>query len=529
MLTLRTVPLVALATLLAAGCSTIDTTPMKVPSGDLDYKPAPPPPAALDVKSRMPRFDLPATVADTKLYSFRATGQQIRLALSQLAAAYKLNIVVDQDVDGLVTVDLRDLPLEKVLEAVLEPLGLAWGWEDGLLRVSRLDTRTFHLDYLRLVRSGAGTNSTTTSLSSGGGGGGGGGGSSGTSTSSINQNDTINFWDELEEQLEAILERSDQDYTNTERPMETTVQTDRETNITTTLTRPLRESAGRLVIDRLSGTVQVTTSRARMKNVVEFIKRVQEGIRRQVYIEAKVVEVALNDNQALGIDWNEIDFGSVVLGTSVNVTNPADGASPLPDTLFGTYIRTFSPGAFVDSVDAALHALKEQGQVKVVSQPRIRTLNNQSAIVRVGTERTFFTTTTTIIPNAGGTPIQTVTNEPTTITEGLVLTVTPQISETGEITMDVTPVLTHISGTDVSPDGLSNAPVLDVKQTSTLVRMHDSETIIVGGLIQETISNTKRSVPILGDVPAVGLLFSGNYDRDVRKELVVFLTPHIIE
>jgi len=164
----------------------------------------------------------------------------------------------------------------------------------------------------------------------------------------------------------------------------------------------------------------------------------------------------------------------------------------------------------------------------VVSQPRIRTLNNQSAIVRVGTERTFFITTTDI----GGTddnPIRTTTNEPSTVTEGLVLTVTPQISDTGEITMDVNPVLTHIAGTDVSPDGLSNAPILDIKQTSTLVRMHDGETIVVGGLIQDTRSNTKRAVPVFGEVPVVGALFSGTYDRDVRKELVVFLTPHIIE
>jgi MSHA type pilus biogenesis protein MshL len=463
-------------------------------------------------------------MADVKLYSFRSTGQPVRLALSQLATAYKLNIVVDQDVDGLVTVDLKQLPLEKVLEAVLEPLGLAWQWQDGLLRVSRLETRTYNVDYLRLVRSGAGNSTSSVSLSSGSGGG---GGSTGNSSSSIAQNDTINFWNELEEQLEAILERNNDDYTGLERPMETTVQTDRETNITTTLTQPLRESEGRLVIDRLSGTIQVTTSRARMKNVDEFIGRIKSGINRQVYIEAKVVEVQLNDDKSFGIDWNELDFGSLKLGTDLIINNPAGGATPLPPTFGGTYIRSFD--GILDNIDAALAALEEQGQVKVVSQPRVRTLNNQSAIVRVGTERTFFTTTTTIIPVAGGTPIETVTNEPSTINEGLVLTVTPQISDTGDITMDVSPVLTNITGTDTSPDGLSNAPILDIKQTSTLVRMFDGETIVVGGLIQEAISNTERSVPILGDIPGLGKLFSATYDKEVSRELVIFLTPHIIQ
>lgn len=518
----------ALASLITAGCATTEE-PLQVPSGDLDYKPAPPRPE-LDVSSRMPKFALPATVADIKLYDFRATGQPVRLALSQLATAYQLNIAVDQDVEGEVTVDLKELPLEKVLEAILEPLGLAWTWEDGLLRVSRLESRIFNVDYLRLVRSGNGNSSSSTSLS---GGGGGGGGSTGNSSSSIAQNDTINFWNELEEQLETMLERSDDDYTENERPVETTVQTDRETNISTTLTRPVRESEGRLIIDRLSGTIQVTTTRARMKNVAAFLKHVTAGIKRQVYIEAKVVEVSLNDEQSFGIDWTQLNFDLVNdalnLSTNVIVTNPVDGGTALPGTLTGTYVRTFNDGK-LEHIEAAITALQEQGQVKVVSQPRIRTLNNQSAIVRVGTERTFFTTTTTIDRSPlGGDPLLTTTNTPSTITEGLVLTVTPQISEHGDITMDVSPVLTRIAGIDSSPDGLSNAPKLDIKQSSTLVRMHDNETIVVGGLIQETTSNTVRAVPVLGKLPVVGKLFSADYDRDIRKELVIFITPHIIQ
>jgi MSHA type pilus biogenesis protein MshL len=495
---------------------------MKVPSGDLDYKPAPTQPARLDVKNRMPKFVLPATVADTKLYSFRATGQPVRLALSQLATAYKLNIVVDQDVEGLVTVDLNELPLEKVLEAVLEPVGLAWQWQDGLLRVSRLETRTFSIDYMRLVRSGNGNSSTSTSLASGGGGGGGGGGSTGNSSSTIAQNDTIDFWNELEEQLDAILERSDDDYTDRERPMETTVQTDRETNITTTLTQPVRESAGRLIIDRLSGTIQVTTSRARMKNVVEFLKRVEKGITRQVYIEAKVVEVSLNDDQSLGIDWTLVDNSWSLQSTTLPI-GPADGISGAAGTLAGSYVKTLSG---ID-VSVALEALKEQGQVQVVSQPRIRTLNNQSAIVRVGTDQPFFIRTTTIV--SGDNPIENVTDTLNNVTEGLVLTVTPQISEDGVVTMDVTPVLTRISGSVSSEGGLSTAPVLDIKQTSTLVRVYDGDTIVVGGLIQETLSNNKRAVPLLGELPMVGTLFSSTYDREEQKEMVVFLTPHIIQ
>lgn len=517
MATLRKPLLLMLATLVVTGCSTIEKKPMQVPSGDLDYKPAPTQPARLDLKKRMPKFVLPATVADTKLYSFRATAQPVRLALSQFATAYQLNIVMDQDVDGLVTVDLKGLPLEKVLEAMLEPIGLAWQWQDGLLRVSLTETRTFVIDYLRLVRSGAGDNSSSSSLSGSGG------------TSSIAQNDTIDFWNELEEQLKEILARSDNEYTDRDRPMETTVQTDRATNITTTLTKPVKESEGRLVIDRLSGTIQVTTSRARMKNVVEFLNRVDNGIKRQVYIEAKVVEVALNDDFALGINWNELVIGSLTLGSTV-AANPADGATALASTFNGSYIRTFdNPYPAIDYIDASIDALQEQGQVQVVSQPRIRTLNNQPAIIRVGTDRTFFSKKVDRIQDSNGNLRDEITYEANTVTDGLMLTVTPQISESGEITMDVSPVLTHIAGIDESPDRSAQAPRLEIKQASTLVRMGDGETIVVGGLIQETDSNAKRSVPGLGDMPGVGGLFSGTYDRSARKELVIFITPHIIE
>jgi MSHA type pilus biogenesis protein MshL len=513
--------ILVLASLLVTGCATTEVEPLQVPSGDLDYKPSAIPAAAMNAQNPALPVAMPAAVADIKLYSFRATGQSVRMALSQLATAYSLNIVVDQDVEGQVTVDLKNLPLDTVLEAVLEPLGLAWTWQESLLRVSRMETRNFTVDYLRLVRSGNGNSSSSVSLSSGGGGG-----STGNSSSSIAQNDTINFWNELEEQLDVILERNDDDYEGAERATETTVQTDRETDITTTLTQPVRESTGRLVLDRLSGTIQVTTSRARMKNVEEFLTRIKEGINRQVYIEAKVVEVQLNDERSLGIDWNELNFGDLKLGTDLIISNPAGGFGALPPTVAGSYVRSFD--GTLESIDAALSALEEQGDVKVVSQPKVRTLNNQQAIVRVGTERTFFTTTTTITPVAGGTPLQTVTNTPSTINEGLVLSVTPQISEDGHITMDVSPVLTNITGTDTSPDGLSNAPILDIKQTSTLVRMYNGETIVVGGLIQEAVSTTKRSVPILGSIPLFGKLFSSTYDRDVSRELVIFLTPRII-
>lgn len=476
----------------------------------------------MDMQARMGTLvpQVQAPVADKLLYSFRAINLPVQDAMAQFAQTYGLNIVADRDVAGNITVAFRDLSLDKALEAMLETAGLSWNWEDGLLRVSRLQTRTFTVDYLRLTRSG---NSTTSASSAQPGGGGGG---DGTTRAGLSRNDSINFWSELEAQLSEILTKGREEYA-IERPVETTSIFDRQANTTTTTTKQVKEKEGRLVINRLSGTIQIATSRARMKAVERYLDSLQQGAMRQVYIDVKIVEVALTGDSAMGVDWARISMGSLVMGTATALSGTASGASVLPSTAAAVYKRTFPSTWLVKDVTAVLTLLKQQGDVRVVSQPRIRTLNNQAAIVRSGTERTFFTTTTTVTPVAGGAPLITTTNTPVTVTEGLVLSVTPQISGDGLIALDISPVVTKIAGVDTSPDGLSNAPRLDIKQASTMVRVTDGETIIIGGLIQEEESDTQRGVPGLADSP-LGLLFRTDYHTRGRREMVVIMTPYIV-
>ena len=168
-------------------------------------------------------------------------------------------------------------------------------------------------------------------------------------------------------------------------------------------------------------------------------------------------------------------------------------------------------------LDLELSALEADGEGEVISTPRVITANQAEAFIQQGVEIPYQQSA-----SSGATTVQ-------FKKAVLSLTVTPQISEDGQVTMDVNPVLTRVAGVDESFDRESTAPRLDIKQSSTLVRMHDGETIVVGGLIQETLSNTDRAVPVIGEVPGFGQLFSANYDRDVRKELVIFITPHIIE
>ena len=286
-----------------------------------------------------------------------------------------------------------------------------------------------------------------------------------------------------------------------------------------------------MTINRLSGTVQVTTSPRRMRAIDSYIQNLLKGINRQVYIEARILDVTLTDDASFGIDWSKVSFGSsLTVASSTIIANPAGGASVRPPTGLLDYNKTFPPSFLVQNIAAAVRALEEQGTVRVVSQPRVRTLNNQPAIMRVGTERTFYTTQTILTPVPGGAPLQTVTETPTTVTEGMVLSVTPQISADGHITLDVSPVINRISAVDSSPSGNSNSPRIDTKQTTTLVRLRDGETAVIGGLIIEEDAETGRGLPGANQNDTTfSWLFKGKYTNKVRRELVIFITPHVID
>ena len=437
------------------------------------------PPPKLTMAQRMPRTDnrnQPPSWIGNKKYRFKANNISIRAALKMFGKAYKLNIYHEPEITGKVTVDFNNLPLKKAMEIILGAHGYYWQWEDNLIYVGKYQTKTYAIDYIRLTRSGNGTSSTVSSSSAGGV-------NSTRTSASITQGDKISFWEELEGQLKTLVSEN-----------------------------------GRLSINKTTGTIQITDTHNRVMEIDRFIADIKKSLHRQVLIEARIVEVQLSEDNRLGVDWGEMsgfDFTGVT-NTLFGMTSGAINIKTATTNL------TYNDGRF----KAVINALSEQGNVKVMSQPRIRTLNNQPAIIKVGTDRTFFSTTATSTSTSGST--QVVTSEtPTTVTEGVVLSVTPQISSDGKIILDVSPVITRITDVTTSQFG-STAPVLDIKQTSALVRAESGEMVVVGGLIQDVKSKRTRSVPILGSIPLIGYLFRSTGESYQRTELVIFIVPKIV-
>lgn len=432
----------------------------------------------LTPEQRMPALlGIPDPADDRpRLFSFKARNLPIRDALGLLARANGLNIVADPDVSGLVTVDFTDVPLTQAFEILLSSLGYAWEEERGVIRVRSSITRTFELDYIRAPRTNSASASARATAAAGGGG----------ATAATTSSDSVQFWQELEQQIRAML-----------------------------------TTRGRLIVNRLTGSIMVTDLPAKVADIDRYISLLRDGMYRQIDIEVRIAEVTLRDDFKLGLDWSRLRsnplLGRLDVGTRVTA----------PDGLSGR-AATLTLAATGDRYAALLDALREQGDVRVVSQPRIRIMNNQTAFVKVGTDDTFFVRTTNRTIQPGGGVVDSVNEQPVTVNVGVMLSVTPQISADGWAMINVAPTVTRLVGTAVSPRGDSTAPILDVKEASTLVRARSGELVLLGGLIQEEASDTNRSVPLLGEIPGIGAAFKSTYQAGRRKELVIFLAPTIL-
>jgi len=426
-------------------------------------------------------------------------------ALRALARTGKTTIHLEPDIAGEVTVDFSGGTVRSALTALVEPVGLYFEDTPSGIFVRQRKTMLYLIDYPQLTRSGSGSASITL-----GGAPGGGGNLNGSTTLSpqqslasgntasdatqvsISQENQNTFWTTLEAELRSMVKDGDS-----------------------------------LVLNRFSGVAQITAPVKRHESIRAFIELVNRRITQQVEIEARLVEVTLRDEQKLGVDWDQA--ATSLEGVRVEARAPLDVAG-VGGTVLGA--NTFAATLGFGRASAVIQALKQQGEVKTVAQPRLRALNNQTAFIKVGEDRPFFRLQqTTTLQQPGATTAFNQTQENfsvSTITIGTILAVTPQIDGDKTITLDVLPAITRLQAIVTSPDGRQTAPVTEVKQASTIVRLRDGETAIIGGLISEETGETERRVPVLGKIPVVGAAFRSRANLRARTELVIFLTPRLV-
>jgi len=529
---------------LAAGCASAATV---TPKTEVHLEP---------VRSASPSSDAPRSVpalptlnADASLAgevssgprvaSLTAVNQDLPVVLRELAGKFGLQYHIDPGIHGTVNTTLRDKTLPEALAAIV-PAGVSYQVQNGVLRVApaRVATRIFSLDYVALSRVGTAStiiqrrlgNASFNSNAVGAGGASFGlaGAGSGGGADVISAVSVADVWEEIRVAVEALLFQSN--VPNTERQTQSAGLTGGGIGSAGRPYSRVGEDGRRLIINPISGTITVSGFPGDLDQIETFIRAFESSIQRQVLIEAKIVEVNLDRSFQFGIDWNLLaSRGTTALGVASTLPTRAPRAPGGAPT--GNVELTLTGGS--GKITAVLNALSSQGDVRVLSSPRVSALNNQRAVFDVTTGEIVFNVTQTPIISPNGTTTFQSQVTPTQVNVGIVLDVLPQIGSDNTVTMNIRPVVTSVArtATFTVPGGdgaVVQAPVIDTRESDTMARLRAGETIIIGGLMQTRREKVRSGVPGLMNIPLLGRLFTNYNDVERKAELVIFLTPTII-
>lgn len=432
----------------------------------------------------------------------------VRDILRTIAANADLGLQMAPDVQGEVNVHLENVGISRALDAVLEPVNLGYEVIGDILVVHRrgLVTRWFTFDYPVTEREGRGELQVSAGRSESSSGGGSSGGSDENQNQShVTSTAVMSVWPEVMHALQILVFQGVDNLRS---------QSGREAD----LGLSLADAEGRsLVVNPMASLVQVTAEWDRVRQVDELLSRLKESLQRQVAIEVRIMEVYLDEERKTGINWQTIGGGDIQAG--LQTFNPVDNI----DEKFFQFV--------VDSknITAVLQAIETTGDVRTVSTPRVTTLNNQKAVVRVVTEDVYYEAQVEPAVISNGVATEPVVNyTPRVVPVGVVLDVTPQVGHDRVITLNVHPTISDVVGIAESPNA-DTAPILAVRELDTVGKVRAGQTLVIAGLISQRTRKIHSGVPILKDIPLLGYLFKSTDDRQVDIELVMLLTPIIMD
>jgi len=284
-------------------------------------------------------------------------------------------------------------------------------------------------------------------------------------------------------------------------------------DVSVEVTKSLTENIGSIRTDERTNTIVITDLAHNMEKIRRLIKAF-DAKTKQVLVEAKVLELTLTDNSYMGIEWEKL----------FHQLRNLDFAGTFPFGYTGTSSMVLSVATVgADNYELALSFIKSLGETKIISTPHISVCNNEEAKFMVGTREAYVTTTTT-----SGEVTTTTSENVEFIDVGVTIYVTPVIGEDGFIKMELKPEISSVSDTLETTEG-NEIPIVSTSNLETNVLVKDGSTIILGGLIKETLTTTVTKMPILGDIPLFGWIFRNSTDTKQKSELIILITPHIIQ
>jgi MSHA biogenesis protein MshL len=543
-MTLRRVSMMA-PLLIMAACS---HAPMKqsethLTEGDGTQPPGSiPPPVQLSTILPKPR-----PTARPETYTVVVNNVKVQELLFALARDAKLNVDIYPGITGSVTLNAIEQTLPQLLSRIARQVDMRWELDGPNLLVMPDSPylRVYRVDYVNMERTTQGTVGVSTQIATPGGSGGAGGGGN-TSTTQVQNRSTNKFWETLVENIKDILRETDKIIPSSNPAAPTAVAPAASApgmpgapgTLVAVVAAPAAPSAtfreaASVIANPEAGVLSIRATSRQHEKIQEFLDQVMASAKRQVMIEATIVEVQLNNQYQQGIDWALVrrgPSGVSVMQTPTGTTSPAGVNSSI---FVGSLI---DPNFRLGNLAVTIRLLESFGSVRVLSSPKISVINNQTALLKVVDNRVYFTirADTTVTANVAATT--TFTTTPNVVPVGFVMNVTPQISETDTVLLNLKPTISRIVGFVNDPNPalaavniVSRVPEVQTREMESMIKVNSGQMAVMGGLIQDSVSDVEDGIPGLNQMPLVGPIFTHRNKANAKTELVIFMRPIVVK
>jgi MSHA biogenesis protein MshL len=507
----------------------------------------------------------PKPVGKVDTYSVVVTNVPAQQILFALARDAKINLDIQSGIQGTVTVNAINQTLPQILDRISRQVDMRYEINNGTLTVLP-DTPYLHsyrIDYVNMDRDSEGSISNSSMVGSSTGGSTTGASASGGNNSSlaIKNNSKNHFWETLVQNIKDILHETDKILPAGS--SETSVEQVRAASSTGTGVQPasgnkksapkggienspnpvnveeggmtitkrstFREAAS-VIANPEAGIITVRATGKQHEKIQQFIDQVMTSARRQVLIEATIVEVRLSDNYQQGIDWK-------VLATDGKGFNFTQSGTGLPAANTGSLLTMgyLNPASKFGDIAASIKLLQSFGNVKVLSSPKLSVMNNQTAMLRVVDNKVYFTVNSTVTPcsPAPCSNIVAYTTTVSTVPIGFTMSVTPEINDSDTVLINIRPSITRLLTDAIDPTpGLAvqnTVPQTSTREMESMLKIENNQTAVLGGLMEDQMNKLTDEVPLLAKIPLLGNLFQNRNDTTTKTELVIFLRPIVIK